>query len=344
MKVALLTYFNTLSYGATLQTYAMIKALEGLGHDVTLINLNIPNPYGRIKAVLLFPKWVKTWFFKNKYFKNVTRKYNNPEALRKDPPEADLYMIGSDQTWNLDISQDKAPSFFLDFVGEDSKKVAYAASFGKEKIVGTMWISRNKVFELLRRFKQIGIRENSGKDILQKEGINSTQVVDPVLLFDNYEELVGKITNRKEIALFKVDNSSEFYKKVFEVGKLASIPLCSVGSLRRIKGIKCPYPYGIKGWMRRLVSAEYVITDSFHGLVISLLYHKQFVIIPGDPKRATRLQSLLSLVGLDDRMMSVESSAAEIYAKLSTAICYENVDEKLKKEREKSLNFLKSIL
>ena len=57
MKVALLTYFKTLSYGATLQTYATVKALESLGHEVELINLEIPNPYDRIKGLLLFPKW-----------------------------------------------------------------------------------------------------------------------------------------------------------------------------------------------------------------------------------------------------------------------------------------------
>ena len=325
MKVALLTYFDTLSYGATLQTYATIKAINALGHDVTLINLDIPNPYGRLKAILLFPKWVKTWLFRKKYFKNITRKYNDSDELQKDPPESDLYMIGSDQTWNVDISLDKAPSFFLNFVSDDKKKVAYAASFGKSKLDGSKWISRQEIIQLLKKFRQIGIREGSGKDILSSIGIDSVQVLDPVLLFDNYEELIGQITNRKEIALFKVDNSSEFYKKVIEVGRLASLPLCSVGSLRRIKGIKCPYPYGIIGWMRRLVSAEYVITDSFHGLVISLLYHKQFVIIPGDSKKATRLQSLLNLVELDDRMLSVESSADEIFAKLTTPIIYENV-------------------
>jgi len=162
---------NTLSYGATLQTYATIKAIEVLGHDVTLVNLNIPNPYGRIKAILLFPKWVKTRLFRKKYFKNITRKYNNSEALRKDSPEADLYMIGSDQTWNLDISLDKAPSFFLNFVSDDNKKVAYAASFGKNKLDGSKWISKQEIERLLKRFEYIGIREGSGKEILSSIGI-----------------------------------------------------------------------------------------------------------------------------------------------------------------------------
>ena len=344
MKIALLTYFNTLSYGATLQTYATVRAIETLGHDVVLVNLNIPNPYGRVKGFLLFPKWIKTWNFRRKYFRNITKLYHSSEELRNNPPKADLYMIGSDQTWNLDISLDKASSFFLDFVKDDSKKVAYAASFGKDKLESTKWIEKEEVIRLLKKFNHIGIRESSGKKMLASMGIDSIQVVDPVLLFARYDELTGQVKHKEEIALFKVDNSPEFYQKVTEVGALTTIPLCSVGSLRRIKGMKCPYPFSVEGWMRRLVSAKYVITDSFHGLVVSLLYHKQFVIILGDPKRATRLQSLSALVGLSDRIMSVNSDAGDILAKLNTPIDYDQVDQVLVQEREKSFEFLKSIL
>ena len=89
MKVALLTYFKTLSYGATLQTYATIKAIESLGHEVILVNLDIPNAYNRMKGVLLFPKWVKIWMFRRKYFnRHLTRKYSSSEDLKSCPPQS----------------------------------------------------------------------------------------------------------------------------------------------------------------------------------------------------------------------------------------------------------------
>lgn len=344
MIVALLTYFKTLSYGATLQTYATVKALEALGYEVVLVNLDIPNPYNRIKGILLFPKWFKTWLFRRKHFKHVTRKYKSSEELSQDPPKADYYMIGSDQTWNLDISLDKAPSFFLDFVKDDSKKVSYAASFGKNEIGSSKWINKEEILTLLKRFNHIGIREDSGKAILSLENIDSTLVVDPVLLFDHYDELIGEFSPREEIALFKVENSTLFYNIMREVGKELTLPICSVGSLRRVNGIKCPYPYGVEGWMRRIVSAKYVITDSFHGLVLSLLYHKQFVIIIGDPLKATRLQSLANMVGLSDRILGLDNTSSEIVSILNIPIDYDYVDMVLNDEREKSYNFLKSIL
>lgn len=343
MKIALLTYFHTLSYGATLQTYATIKALESLGHEVWLINLYIPETASLPKRLLLLPKEYKHWKFRKKYFKHITRQYTSSEDLRNDPPEADLYMIGSDQTWNPDISEDKASSFFLDFVKDNSKKVTYAASFGKDVIEGNKWISKERIIELLRQFNHIAIRENTGKKLLAEQGIDSIQVIDPVLLFPKYDELVGKPQQRKEIGLFKINKTDESYSKAKKVGKLASIPVRSIGSLRREPGVICRYPEGIEGWMRAIASSRYILTDSFHGLVISLLYHRQFVILPGMRGRVTRLRSLLQLVGLEDRIMSTDDSAESISAKLQQPIDYDHVDVILSKEREKSWDYLKSL-
>lgn len=343
MKIALLTYFHALSYGATLQTYATIKALESLGHEVWLVNLVIPEPLTMLRRVLLLPKAYKHWKFRKEYFKHITRHYTSSEELRQNPPEADLYMIGSDQTWNADISMDMAPSFFLDFVKDNSKKVTYAASFGKDTIDDTQWISKERTVELLRQFNKIAIRESSGKEMLAQYGIDSIQVLDPVLLFPHYDELVGDAAQREEIVLFKINKTEDFYEKAREVGKLSSLTVRSLGSLRQEKGVKCRYPEGIEVWMRGIASAKYILTDSFHGLVISLLYHRQFVILPGMAGRVTRLRSLLQLVGLEDRIMSTNDKAEDIYAMLKKPIDYEHVDEVLNRERKTSWGYLKSL-
>lgn len=343
MKIALLTYFHALSYGATLQTYATIKALEHLGHEVWLVNLYIPETASLPKRMLLLPKEYKHWKFRKKYFKHITRHYASSEELRNDPPEADLYMIGSDQTWNPEISMDKAPSFFLDFVKDNKRKVTYAASFGKDTLNGTLWISKERIIELLRKFKCIAIRETSGKKLLSEYEIDSIQVVDPVLLFKNYDELIGSPRQRDEIGLFKINKTDDFYAKAKEVGKLAAIPVRSIGALHREPGVICRYPEGIEGWMQAIASSKYILTDSFHGLVISLLYHRQFVILPGMAGRVTRLRSLLQLVGLEDRIMSTNDKAEDIYAMLKKPIDYEHVDEVLNRERKTSWGYLKSL-
>ena len=105
----------------------------------------------------------------------------------------------------------------------------------------------------------------------------------------------------------------------------------------------CRYPEGIEGWMLAIASSKYILTDSFHGLVISLLYHRQFVILPGLSGRVTRLQSLLRLVGLENRIMSLKDSSADIFYKLQQPIDYQKVDDILAREREKSWMYLKSL-
>ena len=222
--------------------------------------------------------------------------------------------------------------------------MSYASSFGKAHLESTQWMSVGEVEKHLRQFEHIAVRESSGKDILSNMGIDSIQVLDSALLFNNYKELTGEVENKEELVLFKVDNNKNFYRLAAEVGACASLPICSLGSLRRIRGMHCPYPYGIEGWLRRLIAAKYIMTDSFHALVLCLLYHKQFILIIGDPKRATRLSSLAHLVGLDDRIMSVTASAEEVCRKLQTPIDYFKIDEILERERGKSIGYLKSIL
>ena len=106
MKIALLTYFAADNYGAVLQAYATIKALEQQGHEVQLVNYVIPEPpRSWLKNILLYPKHLKFQSFRKKYFKNISRSYRSTTELQQNPPQADCYLVGSDQTWNPFISR-----------------------------------------------------------------------------------------------------------------------------------------------------------------------------------------------------------------------------------------------
>lgn len=343
MKIGLITYHHTISYGASLQTYATIKALESLGHEVRLINLHIPQRMSKLRYVLMAGLWYKQWRFRKKYFKHITRRYSSSEDLRNDPPEADLYITGSDQTWNPAISQETASSFFLDFVKDNKKKASYAASFGFGKIEDSRWMSKKNMISYLHQYNKIAIRESSGKMMLEQIGIESTQVLDPVLLSPKYDEFVGNKQEVNEIVIFKVSRCDPFFDKCKEVGKLANLPVRCLGSLKKVPGTICPYPYGVEGWVQHLATAKYVITDSFHGLVICLLYHRPFVILPGYPERMARLNSLLEIVDLKERMMNVSDDKEEILEMLKKPIDYNHVDQVLSQERAKSFDYLKSL-
>lgn len=346
MKIGLLTYFAADNSGATLQAYATIKALESLGHEVTFIDYDIPHPeQSLLGKVLLYGKHLKFQNFRRKFFKNKTQKYLSLKDLQNHPPKFDCYMVGSDQTWNPCISLDKAKGFFLDFGPEDALRVSYAASFGMQKWEETPWISREEASRLVKRIQLLSVREDDGVRILNNEldVSNVTQVVDPVLLFDNYPELTGEIEQKQELIVYKLTNSSEFYEKAKEIGCNMHLPVRSIGSIRRIKGIKCGYPEGVEAWIRRIAGAKYVMTDSFHGTVFSILYQRQFVMYSRNAKLSSRMISLLKQLGIADRVVTEEMEVSDIEKKLKEPIDYFEVLERLKKLRESSFQFLKRL-
>lgn len=346
MKIALLTYFAADNYGAVLQAYATIKALEQKGHEVTLVNYIIPEPSRSwMKNLLLYPKHMKLERFRRKWFKRLTRPYYSTSELQQDPPKADCYLIGSDQTWNPFISREMTRGFFLDFGDDKVLRTTYAASFGMSEWEDSEWMTFENAKRLLGRFDFISIRETSGVTLLRdKFGVKDvTQVVDPALLFPRFDELTGAMTQGDELILYKLVNSANYYEHARQLGRLLDCPLRSIGSIRRIKGVRCAYPESLEGWMRRLASARYVITDSFHGTVVSLLYGRQFVICVGNSKRITRIQSLLAQLGLEDRIFLDTDSVKLMEEKLRQTINYENVHKRMQTLRQQSLEYLEKI-
>lgn len=343
MKIALFTYFAADNYGATLQAYSTIKALESLGHEVEIVNYVIPEPDRSVlKKILLYPKHLKFNSFRKKYFPCLSRYYASYDELVKDPPKADCYLIGSDQTWNADISKQWAKGYFLDFGSKNILRGSYSASIGKTVWEDTEWIRKADVQRGLDRFDFLSIRELSGKALLKEEfGKDAVQVLDPVLLFSSYSELTGDLSAENELITYKLINSDKFYEQVrLATGLLDVIPR-SIGSIRQIPGFKHSYPESIEKWIKRFASAKYVITDSFHGTVISIIYHRPFAFCIGNPKRATRIFSLLKLLNLEDRYVDNYSTVEDINGVLTAQIDWAKVDEKLKEMRELSFDFLK---
>lgn len=344
MKVALLTFFSADNYGAILQSYATVRVLEQLGHHVLIVNYKIPEPSNSLlKRVLLYPKHLKLEAFRRKHFPNVTKEYSTFDALLSDPPSADCYLVGSDQTWNPELSKDKIKGFFLDFGDEHVLRASYAPSFGVSEWKCNKWIEKEDVKFLLQRFRFISVREKSGLTLLQKEfGIfNVKQVLDPVFLLKDYHQLSGVVESSKEIILYKLLNSKVFYDKCKGVGMKLSLPVRSIGSIRRIKGIHCSYPESLEGWLSRIIGARFMITDSFHGTVLALLHGKQFCVIPGE--RITRIYSILDTLGLLDRIVDESEPVDKIVECLTTPIDYSLVQSRIAELRYESLNYINSI-
>ncbi len=346
MKIALITYHSADNYGATLQAYATYKILKELGNDVQIIDLRINQPNPIIKKLLLFFKHKRFNDFRSRHLNNVTCRYSSFSSLQRNPPQADVYLVGSDQVWNVDISGEFVKAYFLDFGDAGIKRISYASSFGKEIWKPSNYITTDEVKSLLGRFDAIGVRERSGVEICSSVfKLRSTQVIDPVLLHTNYNEITGDINNStNEIVLYKIINDSRFYNRAIEISSNLNLPLRSIGSIRKIKTVKSSYPEKISKWIERIASASYVVTDSFHGTVLCLLYRKKFIVYVGDPKLLTRIGSLLSMVGLENRICSYSDDIDKVLALLKSNIDYNMVFDILEKARLDSISFIKKSL
>ena len=283
--------------------------------------------------------------FRSKFMPNKTRIYKSLQELQKMPPKSNVYLVGSDQTWNPVISKEYALAYFLDFGNDDIKRISYASSFGTSTWTDSDFAKKDNVKRLLSRFSTLLIREDKGVEICKNEfGLNATQVVDPVLLFPSYPELTGKIKQSDDIVVYKIKNDAEFYRRAVVLGNKLSCEVRSIGSMRQLKGIKTAYPEKIENWIANIASAKYVFTDSFHGTVLSILYHRQFVIYAGDKKKLSRITSLLKLVGLENRLFTNEDSIDEIQKVLTTPIDYSEVDRILNRQRTDSINYLRKAI
>ena len=346
MKVSILTYHDEDNYGATLQAYATYKAIEQLGHQPEFIDLKLPNKGGLVNKIVFFIKRLRFNRFRNRFFLRKTAAYHSLEELRQNPPLSDVYLIGSDQTWNPEISKDLALAYWLDFGADSIKRISYAASFGKAIWEDSIYAPTEKVAALLKRFSRVLVRENTAVDICKEMfGVNAQQVVDPVLLFDDYKEVIGDVqVDKNKVIVYKLVNSTDFYDKVLTFTKKNGQQVHSIGSLRRLKGYVCKYPVGVEGWMKEFATANTIFTDSFHGTVLSLIFRKQFVVYVGDPKRLTRIKSLLASLGLENRICSSEVSEEALEEIINTSIDYSEVTTKLNKLRENSWTLLKNSI
>lgn len=338
-KINLLTIHYGRCYGAVMQTYATCRLLEEAGHDVTVINIIDPMLRNFYKSLGNLKYIIKEWqfyCFKKKYFSKMTVKTYSMKDLKL--PDADYTVVGSDQVWNRDITGHFGNIFYLDFVPENQKRVAFCSSFGK-----AVWSEceeyTNNLRKELEKFHAISIREKSGveimKDIFKLTSIN---LQDPTISYGKFESLI--LNNKKSECIFPflLNTSAEAKSRASFVAKELATPLY-VNNRRKAYLLGGP-----RHWLTKIHNAKYVITDSFHGLALSILFHKQFFVFCADPKKFTRLQSLLELLGLQDRYIKSEEDFTKRKSELSMPIDYQTVDAILKKEQERTREFIKANL
>jgi polysaccharide pyruvyl transferase WcaK-like protein len=363
MKICTLTIHFGVNHGSALQAYALFKYLSQLGHDVKVIDY-IPKRYNAWYSIKIkkknHPLIVKLAYylvtspkiisqrriFEQFLSENVkfTERYYSMEELLGRPPVADVYIAGSDQIWNKEYNGEDEYSYFLPFVKEDKKKIAYAASFGRSEIEK---IEQDEISPYLKKFDHISVREDSGLSILKKCGINEgVTVLDPTLLLtkEDWRKFSLSINNIKDgfLLIYVMDHK---YEKLIEYGdqiakrfNLKIYVIC----FKKIKDRRidvCFTNISPREFLYLFDKASYVVTNSYHGVLFSINFEKQFIAVAKE-KYNTRIDSILRLMKLEDRFVYNDFYIEKAVERID----YANVSIHLHNARIKSAEFLNNAL
>lgn len=311
MKIGVITYHKELSQGATFQAYATYRALRELGCNVEVIDLahvnKSPRPRWQVFLIKLYMSLsnYRQEKFRRKFYPPFSRHYKNIEELRDNPPVIDAACVGSDQTWNIKIAtEDNMPAFFLDFGPANMHRFSYASSFGYSRWQIDDPVETQRIGKILKGYTGLSVREATGQKILKDVfNLDATLVCDPTILHANYEEFTKGLIQKNEVICYSLSvSSSSKLLAIKEISNFMRAPIRWMGKPYYVKGTKYTYFPDVYRWFRYIASSKFVLTDSFHGTVASLLCQKPFVVLYDENGLSSRIVDLLARVGLEDRI------------------------------------------
>lgn len=360
MKIGIITFHNVVNYGGVLQCYALQQKLQEWGYDAEVIDYEnehfkrfyspfyITKPFVRKFMYMIYalPQKVirrkRFADFVNENIKLSSEVYNK-DTVSKTNSIYDVFITGSDQVWNLELTK-MDRNYFLDFV-HDKKKVSYAASIGLSQLDDEMKLTYK---ELLESFSSISVREKSASEIIDNLMGKEVDVhIDPVLLLNKQEwsRICYEQQNRNEeeyIVVYKI-NKSKAYEAAEQLAKLKKLKVKVIQPDKTCKAgfekYKVASPADFVTLFR---NAKYVITDSFHGTVFSIIFQKQFAYFMDErPKnRNSRIQNLLFNLKLEKRNFK-EIQHVEL---IDETIDYISVENILNNERNRARNYLEQAI
>ncbi len=323
MKIKTITCHDVYNHGASLQSYALMKYLQCLGHEVEIIDYKpdyLSNHYNFfsvgnakfsknifIKSLYLIAKIPERIFslrrkssfdrFKIKYLTLTTSRYNNNEELRNNPPIADTYICGSDQIWNTLHENGKDPAFYLDFAPTKSKRIAYAASLATDKIYNG---HDEFIIKKVSNLDQVGVRESSGVSILNELGVRGVKhVMDPAFLLDSqqWNTVASGEFSDNYLLVYDFDNSEEIKNKALEISKKEGWKIYSVNPGKFEYADKRFDNVGPDVFLSLIRDAKLVISNSFHAVVFPLIYKVPFIVVNRGEAINERMADMLKTIG-----------------------------------------------
>lgn len=362
-KIGILTFHHVPNYGAVLQAYALKTYLQNTANaDVSVIDFQCrgnsaafePSRYCKTVTASgnLLKKAAKTVLVRAFAQNAYQKKYHAfSEFFKEELPQApysagiyedyDYLFCGSDQIWNDEITD----GFQMPYFGADrpqgSRAVvsAYAASCGD--IADFDEAKKRALFALVSGMDHVGVREKSLAEALQAQGIAAVNTVDPTFLLTK-EEYISALGLKprhpqKYIVQYELKKDPALDALAAKISGEKGLPIVKICGYMRMSCEKGIFDIGPRQFLEWMASAEYVVTNSFHGTAFSLIFEKDFnVLLPAS--RKGRLTDLLRSVGLTDRICTVPQETDR------TSIDYQQVMPRLAEEIRGSKQYIDRIL
>ncbi|ORY23106.1 hypothetical protein LY90DRAFT_675628 [Neocallimastix californiae] len=322
-NVAIFSLFYTNNYGAILTAYSLQTILLKLGY----------NPYIIGEAI---EKNSFTQFINENIFSGGINGFNvNINKLKALNKYYDNFVVGSDQVWRYHIEETYMINF-LSFVEKNKNKISCASSFGVDHWEGSRKLIR-KIRKYIKSFNKITVREKSGVNIIRNTfKADAKAIFDPIFYLKNndWNKLLDKSTLNLSTSslIYILDGSEKITNQINSI----------------LEKVNLNHQYWINignstiyDFLKGIQSSQRVITDSFHGLCFSIIFHKDFICLSNKKRGEERFISLLSDLGLMDRLFY---DLSDVNWKKLPPINYSLVDKIIKQKRQEGIQFLKSNL
>ncbi len=281
--------------------------------------------------------------FRLKYLPNISEEYFNESDFADNYPEADAYVVGSDQVWNVDICRNQYPIFFLSFVKPGKKKISYAACMGGNDKVVFKGEQKDAIRKYLADFDSIAVRNQMAVTICQNNfNFSPKQVLDPTFLIDDYDELVSESEIDASGCMYidKFIINDPWMDAIRTIAKDKNLNIRMDNCLIEIKDVQFSPLCRIQDWLKILKTSDLIFTDSFHCSVFCILFRKQFVVAPSYQGGEGRMLDLLDKMGIENRFFYSPKELVDNIDKWSQPIDYEAVWKRIEVMRDESKKYL----
>lgn len=376
MKIGILTLPLHTNYGGILQAYALQTVLERMGHEVEILDRPMykTSPFVLVRPLIYLKRIIRKMrgdykgailtTNQNKRIKMAqiyTRPFINQYIHRAEVSSLkkctkfnfDAFVVGSDQIWRAlyfrSLWNTDMTDAFLGFCNDNTKRIAYSASFGTEEWEFTKKETK-KCINLIQKFSAVSTREISGIQLCKKhlKFNNCEHTLDPTMLLSKeyYINLFekNKIPKSEGTLLYYIldenDEKTNLIKKISKEKEMLPFRVNSRTEDLSAPLKECCQP-PVEQWIRGFYDAEFVITDSFHACIFSILFNKPFIVISNAKRGLSRFTSLLETFGLEQCLITLPNDYNSLCLK---DFDWDKINTKLQNEQKRCLDYIQKGL